>query len=137
MVRIKRQMKIALSERGGADVMTEEDLRRQLRKIQEDREDFERTIRQFQKQEEENEDQDYRDYLETERMRESCTPEDRDIIQLLDEKQDLLSGLRRCRKEFADELGKEVRKKNTETDMKEEDIYSQLQALLDEREQVE
>jgi len=117
--------------------MTEEELRKQLQKTEEEREEFERIILQIQREEEESEEQDHRAYLETEQMREDCTPEDWEILQLLDEKQELYTGIKKRRRELAEELQETMKKKNREMDMKEEDIYFRIQVLQDEKEQRE
>lgn len=114
--------------------MKEEELLAQLRKMEEERSDLEDYVHRFQKQDEEEEEGNDRSYLDAEQMRESCSSEDYEILQLLCEKQELLGSMKRKREESRREVQQAMKKKYMELEMREEDIQFQIQKLHDEEE---
>jgi|GEM_PF-2313815 len=113
--------------------IAEEQLRRQLRDLEQGQQDFEVYTRTTLQEESEEDEKARCNYLELEHMRETCF-EDRELLQLIDEKQDILNGIRKRRMEFIEELQQEVKKKNRKADMDMEDIYRQIQLLQEEEE---
>lgn len=110
-----------------------EELRHQLRQMEEKREDIRRQADQALKEEEEQDWQGRETYLMWEQMRESCVPEEREILQIIDEGQNTLNAMRKYRTEFMEEFRNEIQKKNREIDMNMEEIYHQMQEIQNEK----
>jgi len=118
---------------GEKQKITEEQLRQKLRDLEQERQEFEVYTRTTLQEESEEDGTARRNYLELEHMRETCF-EDRELLQLIDEKQNILNGIKKRRMEFTEELQQELKKRNRKADMDMEDIYRQIQVLQEEEE---
>lgn len=61
-----------------------------------------------------------------EKIREKCSPEDIAIQQIIDEKQDILRGLRKKKIEFDDEFRREIKKQRQKKEIGNEELYQQI-----------
>lgn len=104
-----------------------EGLNEKLRSIEEEKTEFEECISKIRKKVEEDDERDYVTYLETEQIREQCISVDAKILQLLEDRQELLNCIRKHRRELLDEFRREIKKGYTEFAAREEDIYYQMQ----------
>jgi hypothetical protein len=117
------------------DRVDDEDvLRNELSKLEREREENERIFDRVIREEEEKESEAHEEYLQLERMREGCTPEDRTIIRLIDERQGMLQSMQQGRVEFFEEFIADLKKKNRQSDLDEEDILHQINRLQEDEE---
>ncbi len=112
---------------------TERELKSRLKKIEEDRDDLRLQLKKFQEQEEEEGQELQRQYFILEEMRQCVSPNDRNILEVIEETQDMMNSIRISKQEIADSLKEMERKKNMEWNMEEEDIREQ-QRMLSEKE---
>jgi len=116
---------------GNKDHVTEADLRNRLRKLEEEQQDFKIHIRKTQEKETERDENACKEYLELEHMREICQG-DQKLLQLIEEKQSMLTAIRKRRMEFINDMQQEAKKNIRKTDLDKEEIHYQMQMLQEE-----
>ena len=112
----------------------EYELKVQLRELDEQREDLNRKKNMVFQQEDDREHQIWvmRDVLE--QMKSACSMGDKNILQLIEEKQEMLNNIKNRKQEFFEELEHEIKKKKEEIDSEMEEIYLELVSLQDKQE---
>ncbi len=108
---------------------TEEQLKRQIKSIENEREDIEKLYSGLNKKEEEHEERMQRQFLRLEEMYGECAPNGQEEFMHISECQNLLNQQRQMRTEFLAELKEFRRKKHLELDMREEDIQEELRSI--------
>jgi|GEM_PF-3598613 len=115
--------------------MNEIELYNELQKLEQQEDDDRRQWERFQKEEEERDAENQKELYEVEQMREACTENDRDIISLLDEKQELLLGMRKKRAEFEAEIKINYYKRKQEIESKKRAVEDNLRELKTRKEE--
>lgn len=110
----------------------EEDLRYQLRNLNEKRDSTEQIISVFLERHEMEENQSRKAYQILENMREHIGPDDLKLRQMLDESLDMLNSEYKDRVGFMAEYEEALRKQRMEWDMMEEDINAKIHNLQEE-----
>lgn len=85
--------------------------------------------KKFEREEEEEEERLFQEYAYIENMRENCSESDKEIQELLDEKQYLLDRIRIHKSEFADEFYAKMKEEKQKIDMEREELRSELKKI--------
>ena len=103
-----------------------EELQEKLKQLEVNQEEFEYNAKQVLRDEEEEDIGISQSHIMLEKIREKCSPEDIAIQQILDEKQDVLRGLRKKKIEFDDEFRREIKKQRQKKETSIEKLYQQI-----------
>ena len=103
-----------------------EELQEKIKELEENQEEFEYNAKQVLQDEEEEDIGISQSHAMLEKIREKCSPEDIAIQQIIDEKQDMLRGLRKKKIEFDDEFRREIKKQRQKKEIGIEELYQQI-----------
>lgn len=108
---------------------TEEELLKEKKKLEEEREDFIRQTKEFEERQEDEQRELQRQYHVLEDMRNKVSPNDHRLISLINENQELMESLRIRGIEMLENVKENLRKKKTEWYMREEDLMDEMKRL--------
>lgn len=111
-------------------VLTTETVKKEVQQMDAEYEAMEMQEKNIRNMEEEQEKLLQADFLELEKMREECSPEDKRQIALLDERQEILETIRKERAGFLEKLHTEIVTKKRENSRKSEDLYSEMRRQM-------
>ena len=109
--------------------MTKEELRSLLKTKDAEHEELERQLSRALKKEEEEEEYLCRLVYQIEEERNESSPEERKLLGIIDDRQDILQGISRDRSEFPDEYRRAINNAHKKIDFDIEDIERQIRLL--------
>ncbi len=109
--------------------ITEEEILREQKKLEEEREELTHWAKELEERQEEELWELQRQYHVLEEMRGQISPNDRKFLTLIDENQSRMDSLRIHQMEIRDGIKEALRKKNKEWNMREEDLAEQRRRL--------
>ena len=109
--------------------LTKEDILREKKKIEEEREEHRQWSRKFEKQQEEEQWELQRQYHILDEMRMRAGTEDRQFLMLIEENQSRMNSLRLRKIELLDGMKDLLRRKNEEWGIRERDLTEQHRKL--------
>ncbi len=111
---------------------TREELQKRIKKMEEERDDLRRQEKKFREEREEEDWELQKQCHALDEMRMQTGPEDRRLLKLIEESQNMINSIGREKAETADLFKENVRIKNLEWDMQEEDIADRIRLLQQE-----
>ena len=111
---------------------TREELQKRIKKMEEERDDLRRQEKKFREEREEEDWELQKQYHVLDEMRMQTGQEDRRLLELIEESQNMINSIGREKPETADLFKENVRIKNLEWDMQEEDIADRIRLLQQE-----
>ena len=106
-----------------------EELQKRIKKMEEERDDLRRQEKKFREEREEEDWELQKQCHALDEMRMQTGPEDRRLLELIEESQNMINSIGREKAETAGLFKENVRKKNLEWDMQEEDKIGRAHVL--------
>lgn len=112
-----------------SDPRQEEELKSKLYSLEQELDDFMARVRKILSKEEQEEEKTQQEYYRLEEMREMCESDDRELLQLIDDKQEFLRKAKNKRMDFEYDFNQEIKGRINKENQEREDIYRKIREL--------